>query len=136
MPFVLDASVTCSWVFDDEQYPAAAEALRRIRNEAAVVPTIWWFEVRNTVIMNERHGRLTETTTAAFLLRLGRLPIVLDHSPDQAALLALARRHRITVYDAAYLELARREAAPLATLDKQLATAAQAEQVELIISTG
>ena len=56
----------------------------------------------------------------------------MDSSPDETHVLTLARRHRLTVYDAAYLELAAREALPLATLDAQLATAAQAEQVALI----
>jgi predicted nucleic acid-binding protein len=63
---------------------------------------------------------------------LSRLAITVDGAPDAGQVLALARRHRLTVYDAAYLELAVREALPLATLYEALAIAARAEQVPLI----
>jgi predicted nucleic acid-binding protein len=59
------------------------------------------------------------------------MPILIDRAPDEADLMALARRHRLTVYGAAYLELARRRREPLATLDKKLAAAAKAESVAL-----
>ncbi len=127
MPFVLDASVTACWAFDDEDHPLAALAIERMRTDEAHVPALWWFEVRNILIVNERRGRLTVDHTATFLRALSRLGIAVDTSPDEAAILALARRHRLTVYDAAYLELARREALPLATLDSDLAAAARAE---------
>ena len=64
MPFVLDASVAACWAFDDEDHPVAALALERIRADEARVPSLWWFEVRNTLIVNERRGRLTESDTA------------------------------------------------------------------------
>jgi predicted nucleic acid-binding protein len=96
------------------------------------VPTLWWFEVRNTLIVNERRGRLTEADTHALLHGLSRLGLVVDHAPDEALVLALARRHRLTVYDAAYLELAQRRHLPLATLDKALLTAARAGGIQLL----
>jgi predicted nucleic acid-binding protein len=96
------------------------------------VPALWWFEVRNALAVNERRGRLGEADTAAFLRALARLSIGFDRSPDEAALLALARRHRLTVYDAAYLELAQREGLPLATLDAALRDAAAASGVALL----
>lgn len=132
MPFVLDASVAATWAFEDEDHPVAARAIERIRVDAAIVPSLWWFEVRNTLIVNERRKRLTEATTAAFLGKLARLPISLDDLPEEMRVLALARQHRLTVYDAAYLELAQRENIPLATLDRALADAAGAEKVPLI----
>jgi hypothetical protein len=58
VPFVLDASVASAWAFEDEDHPRAARALRRIQNDPAFVPLLWWFEVRNSVIFNERRGRL------------------------------------------------------------------------------
>ena len=128
MPFVLDASVAACWAFDDEDHPVAALALERVRTDEARVPSLWWFEVRNTLIVNERRGRLTENDTAAFLRGLARLGVTVDRSPVEADVLTLARRHRLTVYDAAYLELARRDGVPLATLDTALATAARAER--------
>jgi predicted nucleic acid-binding protein len=83
-------------------------------------------------VLGERQKRLTERETARFLRDISRLTITIDSSPNEAQVLTLARRHRLTVYDATYLELAGREALPLATLDEELATAARAEQVALI----
>jgi predicted nucleic acid-binding protein len=132
MPFVLDASIAAAWAFRDEDHGDAASALALIRTNEAHVPSLWWFEVRNTLIVSERRRRLTEADTAAFLRELSRLAIVVDRAPEEQAVLALARHHRLTVYDAAYLELARRERLPLATLDTALASAARKEKVSLI----
>jgi predicted nucleic acid-binding protein len=132
MPFVLDASIAACWAFDDEDHPVAALALERIRTDEARVPSLWWFEVRNTLIVNERRKRLTQSDTADFLRGLARLGVTVDRSPEEAEVLALARRHRLTVYDAAYLELARRDGVPLATLDNDLAIATQVENTLLL----
>jgi predicted nucleic acid-binding protein len=132
MPFVLDASIAACWAFADEDHPIAALALDRIRTDEARVPSPWWFEVRNVLIMNERRKRLAEGDTAAFLDGLARLGVTMDRSPVEADVLTLARRHRLTVYDAAYLELARRDGVVLATLDADLAAAARAETVVLL----
>lgn len=84
------------------------------------------------LIVNERRGRLRETDTALFLRSLARLPIIVDHAPENEVVLSLARRHGVTVYDAAYLEPSKRQAAPLATLDVVLAQAARRENVLLV----
>ena len=60
MPFVLDASFAACWAFDDEDHPVAALALERVRTDEARVPSLWWFEVRNALMVSERRGRLTE----------------------------------------------------------------------------
>ena len=132
MPFVLDASIAVSWAFDDEDYPVAAVTLDRIRTDEARVPSLWWFEVRNALIVNERRGRLTEDDVTVFLRGLSRLGVTFDREPDEGGVLMLARRHRLTVYDASYLELANRESLPLATLNSELATAARKERLKLI----
>jgi len=132
MAFVLDASVTISWFFPDEQHPDASEAWRRSATEEVSVPLHWWFEVRNTLLLGERRGRISERHTSIALDRLSRLPIIIAPRPNDVDVLALARRHRLTFYDAAYLELAQREQMDLATLDLQLATAARREHVEVI----
>jgi predicted nucleic acid-binding protein len=131
MPFVLDASLAACWAFDDDYHPVAALALERARTDAALVPSLWWFEVRNTLIVSERRGRLTESDTATFLHGLAHLRVTIDRSPEEADVLSLARHRGLIVYDAAYLELARRQGAPLATLDAALAAAARAERVAL-----
>jgi predicted nucleic acid-binding protein len=100
----------------------------------AVVPSLWWFEVRNILIVNERRRRITESGTASFLLNLSLLRLRTDRSPDENAVLRLARAHRLSVYDAAYLELAQREGLPLATLDADLQRAAAGEGVALVSS--
>lgn len=132
MAFVLDASVTACWAFDDEDHPDASLAFSRMRSEEGVIPSLWWFEVRNILIVNERRRRITESDTSAFLLHLSRLPMRVDQLPDENAVLRLARAYRLSVYDAAYLELAQREGLPLATLDADLRRAAAGERVELV----
>ena len=132
MPFVLDASVAVSWAFTDEIHAVATDALTRMASDRAIVPALWWFELRNTLIVGERRKRLTAVDTSSFLRDLERMGVAVDHSPHEASVLALARRHRLTVYDACYLELAQREAVPLATLDAQLARAARAEGAPLL----
>lgn len=132
MPFVLDASIAACWAFEDESHPVAASALERVRTDEAYVPSLWWFEIRNILIVSERRGRLMERDTAVFLRGLARLRIVVDPSPEESDVLLLARQHRLTVYDAAYLELAQRKGLALATLDKALSTAARGQAVHVI----
>ncbi len=120
MALVLDASIVLAWAFPDEQNSIADAALERLATQDATVPAHWWFEVRNALLAGERRGRLDEPATASFLRRLARLPISVDHAPDGVGLMALARRYRLTVYDAAYLELALRTGCVLATTDKDL----------------
>ena len=132
MEFVLDASVTANWAFPDETDPAAVRALTRLRAGSAYVPGLWWFEIRNTLIMGERRNHITATDSAAFLHDLSQLDIASDRTPDGARTLHLARLHRLTVYDAAYLELAERLALPLATLDTALRRSAGEAGVALL----
>jgi predicted nucleic acid-binding protein len=132
MPFVLDASVAACWAFDDENHPTAALAFKRIQTQEAWVPSLWWFEVRNTLIVNERRGRISEPDTMLFLRRLSRFAISVSSAIEESGVLRLARAHALSVYDASYLELAQREALPLATLDSALVRAARAENIPLI----
>src|SRR2546422_2872363 len=119
MPFVLDTSIPACWAFQDEQDPRADAAYVQIKTEEAVVPSLWWFEVRNILVVNERRKRITETGTNRFLRELARIRV--DREPEESAMLRLARAHRLSVYDASYSELALREAIPVAILDDELA---------------
>jgi predicted nucleic acid-binding protein len=132
MSFVLDASVSACWALDDEHHPIADAALERTSSDAIMVPSLWWFEIRNLLIVAERRNRSTEDKTNAFLGQMKRLELSIDRSPDAEKIFQLARRRSLTVYDASYLELAIRTAAPLATLDRKLAAAARDEGVSLI----
>lgn len=130
--FVLDASVIASWCFPDEFHPSAEAAFRRIADETALVPAPLWFELRNLLLMGERRNRLSEVQLAQSLRDVSELPIEEDLDPDESLVLGLARTHRLTVYDAVYLELALRRGVPLATLDNVLIDAARAENVPLV----
>ncbi len=132
MPFVIDASVVVAWAFE-EKHEIAERILVLAPNEEITVPALWWYELRNVLLVGERRGRITEQETARFLRDVSMLAITMDATPDEGDVLALARRNRLTVYyDAAYLELALRNALPLATLDAMLAAAARSEGVHLI----
>jgi predicted nucleic acid-binding protein len=132
MPFVVDASVAICWFMPDERHRVADAAYRRITDDPAVTPVLWWYELRNVLIVNERRGRLDSAKSARVLRLLRGLPVTIDADAEEEALMQLARRHRLTVYDAAYLELALRKGHPLATLDAALSIAARAERVPLI----
>lgn len=132
MPFVVDASIAACWLMPDERHPVADLAFKRIAHDPAVTPSLWWFELRNMMIVNERRGRLDSAKTARALRLLKGLPVSIDTEVDEDRLMQLARRRRLTIYDAAYLELALRTAYPLATLDAALLVAARAEAAPLI----
>ena len=135
MPLIIDASVAASWCFPDEQDATAKAAIDRLDADEAVVPALWWFEIRNILIVNERRGRIDPAGTTEFLADLGRLPILIDRHPDSEIVIAFARKHTLTAYDAAYLELAHRLGEPLATLDRALMVAATNEGVDLIAAS-
>jgi len=132
MPFVLDASIPACWALQDEEDPRARTAFARMKSDEAVVPGLWWFEIRNILLVNERRKRITESDSGFFLRSLAGLRVRIDREPEESVVLRLARTHGLSVYDASYLELALREAVPLATLDAQLTAAARAEGSGLI----
>jgi predicted nucleic acid-binding protein len=136
MTFVLDASVSACWAFADEDHPVADIAFSSIQTEDAVVPALWWFEIRNILIVNERRGRIHERDTDLFLRALAQFRIRIDREPEQADVLRMARAQGLSVYDAAYLELANREKLPLATLDRRMVEAARVMGVQLFEKGG
>jgi predicted nucleic acid-binding protein len=135
MAFVVDASVALGWALEEEDHKLPAQALALLLASEAWAPSLWWFELRNALVINEQRGRLSEADTALFLNSVARLPVTLDRDPDGTTVLMLARRHRLTVYDASYLELALRLGLPLASLDGELRRAATACGVALLGET-
>ena len=125
--FVIDASVASAWILDDESDPFADEVYEIVQANDGFVPQHWHFEIRNTLLMAERRGRITSDTIGMRLNRLGQLLIRMDLSPDLDATISLAQTHRLTFYDALYLELALRRNIPLAILDSALARASNHE---------
>jgi len=125
--FVIDASVASAWILDDESDPFADEVYEIVQANDGFVPQHWHFEIRNTLLMAERRGRIASETIGLRLNRLGQLLIRTDLSPDLDATISLAQTHHLTFYDALYLELALRRNIPLATLDNALARASNHE---------
>jgi predicted nucleic acid-binding protein len=136
MAFVPDASVSACWAFADEDHPIADVAFSSLQTEEAVVPALWWFEVRNILVVNERRGRINEQETDFFLRALALFRIRIDREPEHSGVLRIARAQGLSVYDAAYLELAHRERLPLATLDRRLGEAALLMGVQLFEKGG
>ena len=135
MSLVVDCSVAVAWCIDDEASPETDAVLDRVRDEGALVPALWHLELANVLLQAERRGRLSVRDVAARLALLDAMPIVTDGSlPGRVRgdVLALARAERLTAYDAAYLELAIRTGADLATKDAALAKAARRAGVTVV----
>ena len=135
MSLVLDSSVTLAWVYSTETTEAISDVLARVIESGAWVPALWRLEIANVLEMGVRKGRTDAAFRDAALADLALLPITVDPETNHhawGATAKLAARHRLTLYDAAYLELARRRSLPLATLDQDLRTAAAAEDIVLI----
>ena len=130
--YVLDASLAAAWFLPDEASDAADRLLGDALADAPVVPSLFRHELRNLLLVAERRGRLAAADVDEALIRLAALPIAVRDGGDDRQVVNLARKYALTAYDAAYLELALREGAPLATLDKRLAEAARAEKARLI----
>ncbi len=135
MTFVVDSSVSLAWCFEDEQTAAVMELLDRVVEAGAIAPQLWPFEALNGLLMAERRGRLDAARRRRLGGLLQSLPIVLDaETAGQAwsAVARLAEEFRLTAYDAANLELARRRTLPLATLDLPLRAAGKALGLTLL----
>ncbi len=123
MNFVLDCSIAMAWCFEDEATEFTDSLLESLAQATAKVPSIWFLEVANVLAISERRGRTNQAKITKFLQLLRSLPIIVDVKTEEKAftdVLTLARTHKLTSYDAAYLELALREGLPLATLDEGL----------------
>jgi predicted nucleic acid-binding protein len=125
MPLVVDPSAIASLAFPDEDNGPAVALIETMCIDLAVVPTLFWFEIRNILLVGERRSRLTAHQSTLFLSNLAVLPFEIDQQPNEAIVLGLARQHALTVYDASYLELALRRNLSLATLDRALIRAAE-----------
>ena len=135
MSLIVDASVTLAWFFDDERTPAGDAVLDRVSDAGAVVPALWRYEIANGLQTAVRRRRITAAYRDASLAELRMLPIIIDREGDDlvwTSILGFADRFRLTIYDAAYLELAHRRALPLATSDRALRAAARGLSLQLI----
>ncbi len=135
MTIVLDASITLAWHFEDEPSPIAEAAAQLSFRDGVVVPQHWLLGVSRGLLKGERRNRTSASRTHAFITRLEHMEIEVDptqHEQVASVLLPLARAHRLSVYDAAYLELAIRRGVPIATLDASLAASARSVGLKVL----
>ncbi|HET9097216.1 MAG TPA: type II toxin-antitoxin system VapC family toxin [Candidatus Baltobacteraceae bacterium] len=126
MPVVLDSSMVISWLIDDERDMVAKAAAAAVVSNGAVVPALWRWEVQNALLAAERRKRIDPAGIEAALTQLAALPISVNAAPPLfGPELDIARRMNISVYGAAYLELALSRGAQLMTRDERLADAAR-----------
>ncbi|MBA2468710.1 MAG: type II toxin-antitoxin system VapC family toxin [Chloroflexia bacterium] len=135
MVIVLDNSAALAIAFQEPNAQETPSLVERIAREGAVVPALWRCEFANGLAMVLRYDRASRSDIERQFVDFGALPIMVDEvALDRAwsTTVAMAEQHRLTVYDAAYLELTIRHSLPLATFDKALARAARDEGVEVI----
>jgi predicted nucleic acid-binding protein len=133
MTCVIDPSVALAWLLPDETNSRADAVRVAVEDGAdAWIPAHWWLEISNGLLMAERRGRITTEQVAQALSLVNALPLEEDGETAEqipARTLTLARKHGLTIYDAAYLELAQRRGAMLTTFDEQLLKAAAKEKI-------
>ncbi len=133
---VVDASIALSAVLPDEMNRRANKAWELVVTQGALVPSHWALEVANGLLVAQRRRRITDIDRRETISDLMSISVVIDGRTIEMAwsdASALAVRHQLTVYDAAYLELALRAGLPLATLDEQLFLAARKEKANLVV---
>jgi|SRR5580700_1053516 predicted nucleic acid-binding protein len=135
MSLVLDSSITVAWLYREEATKAVDEIFENLIETSAWVPALWHLEVANVLQIGIRRQRHAADFRDRMLSDLSDFSIRVDpetHRQAWGPTARLAELHRLTLYDAAYLELALRRGLPLATLDEDLRTAAEAEGVPLL----
>lgn len=135
MNFVLDASVSLAWCFEDERAGYAMRVLDELARGEAIVSSLWPIEVTNGLASALQKRRIDLAGAAAARNTLAALPVVVEPVDRRRAfedIPRLARAHGLTTYDASYLEVAVRLGIPLATLDQALARAAADEGVPAV----
>jgi predicted nucleic acid-binding protein len=133
--FVLDVSACMPWYCEDETTQASEQMLEwAVEGSALHVPSLWTWEILNTVAVVIKRRRITAERGMEFLVQLATFNIIVDQAPmvaDFPRLHSLASEHQLTSYDVAYLDLAKRLALPLATRDDDLARAALTEGIQV-----
>ncbi|MBW4530275.1 MAG: type II toxin-antitoxin system VapC family toxin [Aphanothece saxicola GSE-SYN-MK-01-06B] len=135
LSFVADVSAVCSWCFEDERTADSEVLLARLPECELCVPALFLWELGNVLLMAERRGRITAADRSRFLALVVQLNLDIDPADPQVVwhdVVSLAAQHRLTTYDAAYLELAMRGGLPLASRDNALLAAARTCGLELL----
>lgn len=121
---VIDASLAAAWCFSDERTAYTNGVLQALPSFNAFAPKLWGYELRNSVLMGVRRGRISRPDADSFLSSIPSLNIHLTDPSSYNDVFKLADATGLTVYDAAYLDVVMRVGAPLASLDGALRKAA------------
>jgi len=135
---IVDMSLVLAWLFEEDHTADALRILPQVEKDGLLVPPLWWTELENGILIGERRGRKTPAELAAFLKLVRALPIQTDDAPRHRisdAIIALGRAHRLTAYNATYVELAVRQFAPIATFDAAIRACAPALGIEVFPKT-
>lgn len=132
MALVIDASIAAIWFLPDENDDRADHILDRLNHENAVVPSLFWFEIRNILVKAHKRGRLEETGLLRAKSHLRNLPLDDHGSGNDQLILSLCLKEGLTAYDASYLALAIETGSPLVTADQALETAAVRNDVQVV----
>jgi predicted nucleic acid-binding protein len=132
--FVLDCSVSAAWCLKDERSAEADRYLKMLVKGEALVPALWIVEMTNVLTIAERKNRISAEDAALAMELLGRLPLVVDPATldSMPRIRSLAAAHRLSAYDACYLEAALRHELPLASLDRRVRAAAAAAALRVL----
>lgn len=133
--FVVDNSIVMAWCFEDKatKYTDAVQEI--LINHRAFVPAIWPLEAANVLLVAERNKRISKADSGRFIALLSQLPIeVVQSEPGRVFYdtLSLARQHKLSSYDASYLELAIRKGLPIASSDKAIIRAAKSIKIAIV----
>lgn len=132
---VADASLMISWLLNETDVVVAEDVYNLLAEDTLLVPAHWPVEVANALGRNVRRGRVPRDLLQVIQDRLSKLVIVPDASiasSDIISLVSFAADHRLTTYDACYVQLAARSRAPLATLDQDMRAAAKRLGIDLL----
>lgn len=134
-PWIVDASLAMNWYLADEQdRDYSISVFAALSQRKLLVPSLWIYEISNVLLVAQRRSRISEDRIRYVLETLTDFNLQIDVVAPESALRLnrLAFRHELTVYDAAYLDLALRSCAPIATKDKALLRAMKAANVHLV----
>lgn len=131
--FVIDCSVVAGWLLRSQSTAYTEAVAARLKTTAAIAPALLPLEYTNVLRTACRRGKLMAAEAQVAIAALARLPITIETTtPRPAALLSLALRHDLSIYDAVYLDLALEHSLPIATQDEALAHAARAAGVGVL----
>ena len=135
IPFVVDASVAIAWCIEDEATPQTRSLLATAVQTGIIVPSLWFLEMTNVLRIAEKKQRLPAALVDERLVKLAKLIVTVEPIDGELAcgiILALARKHDLTTYDACYIGVSQRLQKPLATLDMAMRKAAKKEGIKLL----